>query len=648
MRENFLRTLSATDGETEEHILLRSDNPITFTCLTFSPRYGFSGGIFMAMGQRELEDIADNLGSFPKIDEFPLALIDAAIKGSKDTRGYDGAQLAALLDMIGEQVPEKALRLVGPRPSLNTLSFFATGDKTARLQARIAFPVSSREFLKSPEMIEAIDQRKSVLPVVQAKHNLSNDALRNLARIEANLSACLKQDLESGVREPGGGIERCKSAEVISAARHVRLDQIPSDLEDIVEMANHMFIRESLSAKIDIGSTPFDRITRRATPDTWRESSWAIIHAIKGGPVDEPKGLSLLQTVYSTMVHQHRDYLASTSKAIASGVLVSMIRAQAPDELDQLARTADMIWEKKDPPAEEAQALKSFLTGFKKVVSGFPGSFEHSIREIRHIIGEHIGLKTLNEMQERWHHNRETIADHVSSANEEISWPALIGEVDLGRAIAREITSSIDLEAQGKREDHCVGGYTSRIMDVDTGKATLIFSLEKAGATGSGPALSTVEIEVSLRKIADSRTLAVNVVQNKARRNRDPGNVAHSLAQELRDILGEITPSQFLSYIGSMSTETQSLGKELQRIIVASEGNITCADLPERCLEAYERVLPKPLRGLGIDEWTAMLAARLSDHDVLKMRVDTLVSRMKEDRAELARPDQNETLPSPA
>ena len=165
----------------------------------------------------------------------------------------------------------------------------------------------------------------------------------------------------------------------------------------------------------------------------------------------------------------------------------------------------------------------------------------------------HFSVRELLDLDQRYHRNIARYEDRLDIITVERNWPGMLGTIDLGNGcVARELTSSVSLKAQGRAENHCVGGYVSRILnrtDHSRGQATMIFSIEQ-----DDQILSTAKINC-YREFPESdnpEQLRTEVCQNKAHRNTSPSRMAETLAKEVAARLQQAGPKAFQTYLDGL------------------------------------------------------------------------------------------------
>ena len=148
----------------------------------------------------------------------------------------------------------------------------------------------------------------------------------------------------------------------------------------------------------------------------------------------------------------------------------------------------------------------------------------------------------LLDWSERYHRNIARYESQLDTIMTEQVWTGLFDVLDFGNGyIARELTSARALRIQGKMEDHCVGGYMSRVFagEGPDRQFTLIFSIEK-----NDKILATTEIECTqtLETEQDSKNpyLRLCIIQNEARSNtkpcKDAVRIANLIVKQLESV----------------------------------------------------------------------------------------------------------------
>ena len=252
-------------------------------------------------------------------------------------------------------------------------------------------------------------------------------------------------------------------------------------------------------------------------------------------------------------------------------------------------------------------------------------TFNNMITTAKNQILNYFSTRELLDLDQRYHRNIARYEDRLDIITMKRDWPGMLGTIDLGNGcIARELTSSADLKIQGRAEDHCVGGYVSRILSSrahSMGQATMIFSIEQ-----DGQILSTAEIKCFREfpesgnpeqlhteicqnnahgTIAESDNpgqLRTEVAQNNARSNTSPSRVAEDLAKQVAARLQQAGPKVFQNYLDGL----HEARVEQDRISGFEYDIVACGLNPrnrahlEIVWEELGRSLPKRFRENGL------------------------------------------------
>ena len=229
----------------------------------------------------------------------------------------------------------------------------------------------------------------------------------------------------------------------------------------------------------------------------------------------------------------------------------------------------------------------------------------------------------LLDWSDRYHRNIARYEDRLDFISINREWPGMLGTIDLGNdCIARELTSSVALKAQGRAENHCVGGYVSRVlnsMEHSEGQATMIFSIEQ-----NGRILSTAEIRCFGEYSAsddfertEKHHLYAWVDQNLAYSNASSCRVAEELAEQVAARLQQAGPDAFRNYLDGLH---ESVVKQDQ--ISGVENYVRACGLDphnrahlETVWEELGLALPQRFRRDGLD---VFIARGLSSRKALK------------------------------
>ena len=243
---------------------------------------------------------------------------------------------------------------------------------------------------------------------------------------------------------------------------------------------------------------------------------------------------------------------------------------------------------------------------------------------------KHFKVKELLDWSDRYHRNIAQYEDRLDFISINRDWPGMLGTIDLGNGCrARELTSSVALKAQGRAEDHCVGGYVSTILDLDDhsgGQAVMVFSLEQNDRISS-----TVEImcflecsaedeykqnECKQKQIGQEKKycLRTQICQNKARSNKPPSCMAGDLAKQVAARLQQAGPETFRAYLDQLHEACVE-----QDRTSGFESHIIECGFDPRNRAHFEKVwsilapaLPKRFRKDGLDTFVANRLSRAS------------------------------------
>lgn len=604
MTEKTLHLRKPDLNEIEELLLLRGANPMSFVAVWYDPETGYQGGLYVDPDGLPIKEIAKRFdrsetdrtesGFSPMIDGPPKNMVLAAILPENELTGYSAEQRGELSRMLLSRLPDRALPVltrsvltvdIDPIIWINHLS---CGDREARLQALLSVPLQTDRLLLDPEFRERVDRRAPLTDLIAERSSLGPAETRRYARLEAQLSKILARVAEGREpldREPdlkplryGAPTLRMRAYDLrrvaVRAAKRLRTDQVPDTPEETVDMLTYVRESDRIRDALRLSEGPFLRHLSRVPPATAGEGVWARAGKNLQSQVSE---------------QETSDYLGALSRTMVTAILIDRVRDRL--DMSRLAEAARLLREKAEPEEADALHLKGFVDGLNAERDRLR-SVEYAMVRL---IGERHGLKSLREAQVRWHHVQQTLEMGVMSPGSELSWSPLIGETDLGPVRAVELTSSADLERQGRRENHCVGGYTGTVMGATSERASLIFSLER-----DGEVLSTVEMGASISPWDRHRgDVSWRVLQNKAARNADPGPEATAAAEALRDHLAGLPKKRVRAYLSGIATNATRLRDGLAKLTTELGGDVVNRDLPEQALTTYAEVMPKTLRGLG-------------------------------------------------
>jgi len=241
-----------------------------------------------------------------------------------------------------------------------------------------------------------------------------------------------------------------------------------------------------------------------------------------------------------------------------------------------------------------------------------PGAISHSRNGAARDLIRSLPVRDLFELSDRWHLNLERYEDRLVTFRSEVRWAPFLGETDLGGGIrARELSCADSLQRQGKREGHCVGGYTDTLLRAGPNRIPLIFSLER-----DGDILGTVELML-LRSPSQKggETWKTDIIQNRARLNGDVCEAAQraaaalsrtveaAAAERVEDYLSELKGiRERRSRHGSLPTHLRSAGYDIWE--------------PGRLEAAWAELsgyLPRGVRKAGLEGLISSEMGRISD-----------------------------------
>lgn len=637
-------------------VALRSEAPECVAVIMDDANGSLEARLVMDLDQRPLEEMArailgaastdpDQPGMPPlMVQGMQPEMLRAAIAGGS-CQGYSAEQCAALLDFLQERVPMRALEWLGhdagmirsdprrsSRSTVDWLRFFSEGDTEARAQAFWSLPNICREIPSSVELLAAIDRREEIYPALVRKVRMVIDQEISLFSA-SGMTGGLAQapnivklrgpnwDPTPGVREMPGiadvdldrlsrsvarkmlkidrivasNVQTGKDLEAWSKAGDrgnltrmvnmlsiVRTDQIPDSLEGIDAMQSAVRAAGMAACTMQISFAPMLRIMSRAPRNGWNDVK-----------------LELGSMTSQTLI---RDFVRSTAVRIASSIVVDrMTQGIGVGTMTRIMKTAEAIWARKDVPETDALMSKAF---FKSCSSWGPAA--NLLRElcpiVRNLLTERVSLKTLEELQVRWHHINQRIESRVMADSGEMTWNHLIGTVDLPNGLrAVELTSSGRLAEQGRKERHCVGGYAPRILRSTNSQMRAVFSIED----GQGNILSTAEIIGTMVKGKSGRMTGAtwDIAEHRSKGNSSPESRATHAARALVDSLNELPVHVSKAYARMLATNPSSLLDALQGAVATFGLNPTNPEIPKISLEAVDDVLPRHLRGRGVEDW---------------------------------------------
>ena len=235
------------------------------------------------------------------------------------------------------------------------------------------------------------------------------------------------------------------------------------------------------------------------------------------------------------------------------------------------------------------------ITGTDRIFCG-PG-FEEIKFAVQQEILMTFKIRELLDLSDRYHKNITRYEDRLDTIFINRTWSGFVETLDLGNGYtARELTSSKQLKIHGRKEDHCVGGYVSRVLDGCSQGATLIFSIENGDHV-----LSTAEISCRMSNTAN--LLRMTVCQNRGRGNKPGTGEADIMVDRVIAELEKIKPDVFKSYLdGLMAVRLEKQSDPLfNEYVQGCRFNPWNRNLLEQAWKEISPVLSRQMRRAGLD-----------------------------------------------
>ena len=210
-----------------------------------------------------------------------------------------------------------------------------------------------------------------------------------------------------------------------------------------------------------------------------------------------------------------------------------------------------------------------------------------------------FSFRNILDLSDRYHRNIERYKARLDMISLDYDWPGMIGEMNLkDGCIARELTSSRQFRDHGRKQNNCVGGYISRILedfDIDKKKAELIFSIER-----NNQCLSTVQIGYDAGK---SGPPCIGIIQNMGYCNRSASADAEKITARFLARLKKIDRSVFSSYLDGLHQVCQGFKNDLNQDLHIRRCRFNPLDRNhmERVWAELAPTLPRKLRKPGLD-----------------------------------------------
>lgn len=621
-------------------ILLHPEGSATVLCLSWSRNGGLGCNAIMALDDNNrtqpLETIAERIASGEEIavmpSVFPVALVRDALLQTREASGFSQEHHDAVSQFFTEILGKEGIEIwkhLGTRNTASNLNQFkqvdylGSGDRKARRQAIWAYPL---EYMKLIEGYArgTIDKRRPLAPEMAREYALDPGQAKIFSQIQKRIGDLIRTNshprmdgmassrdskvAQSPVIENREIAALATSEHVRRAARVLDPGQIPPDERNLLGLMRFMRHVERLQRESGITDPPFDRLMRRVKPDDWARQADLLPKRVKAREV--------------------RDYIEKTGQAIRNAIIVDGLRTSDAFDLSRIANIAERLWSGNDISADDATMIKQFSDGLADhFMFGNTVASNAVIQYLGQLLTDHASLKVIDKLQTRWHHQRESVNNDTMSTSQSLTWPAFVGEITLNGGItARELNGTTLLAEQGQREEHCVGGYASHILNADKNNARLIFSLEEAGKI-----LSTLEVTMVYR---DNET-NFSITQNRAFRNSEPCLAAKTAAAALITHICDIDAEKARTYLESIRGHTGNAMEKLNLTLTRIGANMTNPKLPETILEKIDPVLPKGLRGMDVTQWRDRMAqTSIGRHQLneLDLKVHDISKRMIPDQ----------------
>ena len=250
--------------------------------------------------------------------------------------------------------------------------------------------------------------------------------------------------------------------------------------------------------------------------------------------------------------------------------------------------------------------IPAALNGIRQTGGKLSNQYYHDARQK---IITSFKIRDLLDFSDRYHRNIHRWEDRLTSISFQKNWPCLMGTVELEDGhVARELCSLKDIKAQGRAENHCVGGYMSRILDGNKWgePASLIFSIEK-----NGNILSTAEIHCT----ESDDGLQAWVKRNEGYENASPSDTASIMADQAALKITRIKPDTWHAYLDGL----QRIRTEMNRLAETDLHTAACGFNPydramlENVWEELSRSLPRAMRNAGIDAFIDWIGKELKE-----------------------------------
>lgn len=521
-----------------------------------------------------VEDLLDDDPEHSQAGEKGFFLVNSLdleplVSGKEDIPGE-------VRDFFRRHVPEDlaaAARVPSGELFNTALNYHLQGDREARLQIVQAFPSFRRDLYtaeKGSKVLALIDARKSPASEFRRLHGLDEIGFRTVRRIQAIQSRAIADGVDGAWNIIAHGTIR-------DIPKIVTPNHAVADVKDVASIAAAL---RSFSM-LNYGPVPQAlkiRTFRGAAISKWP----SVLKEIDGVP----------RSAY--------DFSSMMGVALESAITTGIARKIAPEALASCAEVIPRFVKGEDI-ADTSDASVQAVEGYCDALRT-AGIARSSLRSTcTSIVAEHVSLKRFREYAERWHHRQSAMREKAMTVPSEVNWEPMVGQVSLGSLSARELRSNRDLEAQGRVQNNCVGGYTDVLIKSTDDKVELIFSIE-----------DDQEVHSTIRVVGDRRHRRtgydLRVGEHSAHSNKAPSPLARRAAEDLLEHLQTVSPDVVSDY-GRRMTRTEGLPTMISRVMEDSRANVFDASAPETLLDAYESVTPRQLRAWTVDDWTAAARA---------------------------------------
>ena len=228
---------------------------------------------------------------------------------------------------------------------------------------------------------------------------------------------------------------------------------------------------------------------------------------------------------------------------------------------------------------------------------------DHFLNEIRAIFKP----GQLLDWSERYHRNIARYEDRLDTVSSEQTWPGFFDSIDFGNGcIARELTSAQALRIQGKVENHCIGGYLSKVLSGESRdrEFTLIFSIEKNNVIRSTAEIKCVR-EADLENPDRISHLHARVQQNLAHSNKDPSDDAVRTADRIVEKLKTVDSDTCQAYLDGLNRARLEYAREsdIEEHIRFCGFDPLDRTMMERAWEELSLALPRSRRKEGLGKF---------------------------------------------